>query len=884
MAWLSGWSKRIKLTIDHTKVDSTLTQFPVMVKLSTASGISALDVSRVFTDLGANKLKLAITQSDGTTENYVEIEKWDNANSEAILWVSKSAWTISSTVDTVLYLYYDSTHADNNTYVGVVGSTPGKAVWDSNFVMVHHMANTTTSTITDSTTNANNGTKKGANEPVETTGQIGKGQDFDGTDDYISVADSASLDLLLVTLEATVKPDTIPANDYHKFIMKLGHPDAGYWLGQKTGTNQIDFGVSTGVGGDISLYFGTLEEGVFSYIVGTYDGSYLRGYQNAITPPDALAHSGNIAISADILQLGNPSFFNGILDEIRISNIVRSDAWLKATCYSNWDSLITYDIENFPDNTAMFCNIAFVDTPLETSPTWVDISADVREIHTQRGRNHDMDRMESGTLTLVLNNQSGDYWPDNSGGAYYDNVDIMKQIQIQAVYNGVLYNVFTGYIESYTPSYLGNAGYGSLMILHCVGALGKIISLQSLNNAGYAAEQSGTRIDNVLDSCSWPAVWATLDAGQDIFVSTGALANINALSHLQQCQESELSNIYEDTDGTILFEDRSHRTFSPHTISQATFGTAPSEVGYTDFEYVLDEVLLFNDVRITAQGGTEQVQTNSTSITNYGKRTYALTTLHSTDTQAQHLAVYIIARYAESTGRVDSIEITPDSSTKWVQCLERKISDRITIRNNTAGIDKDYFIEGITHDWDFVNGNYVTRFQTSDATLYLNPPDAQNEYLFPNAAGLSNVLSTESGGPSTNNYTHVNTSNDATYVTATFPSGGTDLYNLSTVSYTKATINSVRVTIRAKGSSDTGCECWTTMRTNSTTYNGSANTLTTNWVNYSTIYTTNPYTGVAWTVSDIGSLQAGVNLNPLGSDKVAYCSYVYVVVNLTPGW
>jgi len=554
------------------------------------------------------------------------------------------------------------------------------------------------------------------------------------------------------------------------------------------------------------------------------------------------------------------------------------------TSYGDTITVVTSDYPLWPLYTGdLIVRVAFVDTPLETSPNWVDITSDVRELHTQRGRNHDLDRMESGTLDIVINNTSGDYWPDNTGGAYTPNVDIMKKVNIRTTYLDTTYDIFTGYIESYAPSYLGAGGYGSLMTLHCVGALGKIIALQALNNAGYAAEQSGTRVDNVLDSCSWPAAWATLDAGQDLFQATGALVNVNALDHLQQCQESELSLLYEDTDGTLIYEDRSHRTASPHTVSQATFGEGVGEIVYADFKYVLDEVLLFNDARITRTGGTEQTLTNSTSITNYGKRTFAKSTLHNTDTQAAHLALYVIARYSDVAGRVDSIEITPDDSDKWTQVMSRKISDRVTVKNTDAGVDGDYFIEGIQHDWDFVNGTYSTKFSLSDATLYLNPPDAQTEILRPNAAGDANVLPTDSGAGSANNYTHVDeaVASDADYVYAEFPGGGRDLYNLSDLSYTSATITSVIVTVRAK-KTGTGT-AWTSIRTNSTNYD-SAITLTSDYALHSTTYTTNPNTSVAWTVDEVNALQAGVNLNPTGAGVLEYCSQVYVTVNFVPGW
>ena len=73
---------------------------------------------------------------------------------------------------------------------------PNPIVWDSNYTMVQHMKDTTTSSITDSTSNNNDGTKKAANEPLQnTTGKINSAQYFDGNDDYVNISDSASLDL-----------------------------------------------------------------------------------------------------------------------------------------------------------------------------------------------------------------------------------------------------------------------------------------------------------------------------------------------------------------------------------------------------------------------------------------------------------------------------------------------------------------------------------------------------------------------------------------------------------------------------------------------------------------------------------------------------------------
>ena len=532
---------------------------------------------------------------------------------------------------------------------------------------------------------------------------------------------------------------------------------------------------------------------------------------------------------------------------------------------------------NFPSAGSMKVQIAFVNTPLEESPTWVDIVNDVREIHTSRGRNHELDRMESGTCDLVLTNTSGDYWPDNTGGTYTPNVNIMKKIYIKVYYNG-WHDVFTGYIESYNPSFLGAGGYGSLMTLHCVGIIGKILSLQVLNNAGYSSEASGTRVHNVLTSCGIPDAWIVHDVGSDTLIATGANVNVNALSHLQKVQETELSLFYELPSGILLYEGRGHRNTAPHLTSQATFGLGGgSEIPYSDFAYVKDEVLLFNDVRITRVSGTEQVATHTTSQSNYGKRSYVKTgTLHTTDSMAFYMANLVLGRYALPYGRAESLTIIPDSVAKWTQIFTREISDRITFKNTAAGINKDYFIESVSHDWDFTNLTFSTQWSLSDATQYISPPDAITETLMPNAAGNVTGLTPLSG----TNWSCVctNPPNDALYV---YRNAGNsyDLYNIASSSYMVGTINSVSVTVRALSAGNGNLS--TKLITHSTEYTGGNTPLTGSFAYYTTTYTTNPNTGLAWTWAEITDLQIG---EYLATDNQAKCSQAKCTVNFTPTW
>jgi len=87
MGWLSGWDKRVKLTIDQNDIDAALSNFPILLYLSTVSGRKADDVSFIFDELqhlDANRFKIVVTTNDGTTQCYVEIEKWNSASASLV--------------------------------------------------------------------------------------------------------------------------------------------------------------------------------------------------------------------------------------------------------------------------------------------------------------------------------------------------------------------------------------------------------------------------------------------------------------------------------------------------------------------------------------------------------------------------------------------------------------------------------------------------------------------------------------------------------------------------------------------------------------------------------------------------------------------------------
>ena len=139
---------------------------------------------------------------------------------------------------------------------------------------------------------------------------------------------------------------------------------------------------------------------------------------------------------------------------------------------------------------------------------------------------------------------------------------------------------------------------------------------------------------------------------------------------------------------------------------------------YIDVELAYDDEFIYNDVRIQRSGGTEQVAVDSTSKTTYGQRSLSRTgLLMPNDVEALSQAEYLVYRYKNPALRAKSIIIYPDSdpTNLYPKVLGYDIGTRITVQLTQAGIDADYHIEGINHDWDARRGQWITKWQLSDA-------------------------------------------------------------------------------------------------------------------------------------------------------------------------
>ena len=327
----NGYTYSRAITISHTKVPNTdQINFPVLISgtysylATTANGGNVTN---------ANGYDITFTSdAAGTNPLAYERESYSAATGQVNFWVKIP--TLSHTTDTVIYMFYGNSSVTTD-------QSNKTAVWDANYKGVWHLPNGSTLSANDSTSNANNGTITGA---TATTGQIDGAGSFSGSSQWIDVGNGSSLQITgsTLTVEAWVKTSESNPSSYERILVKElpgdASPFVAYGFARYAGTNTVYWLVSSGstLGGVSPT--SSLPIGAWTHLVGTYDGSNLKLYFNG-TLNSTAANSGNINSTTKDVVIGADTeiggeFFNGSIDEVRISNTVRSADWI-ATEYNN---------------------------------------------------------------------------------------------------------------------------------------------------------------------------------------------------------------------------------------------------------------------------------------------------------------------------------------------------------------------------------------------------------------------------------------------------------------------------------------------------------------------------------------------------------------------
>lgn len=350
--------------------------------------------------------------------------------------------------------------------------------------------------------------------------------------------------------------------------------------------------------------------------------------------------------------------------------------------------------------------------------TWVDMTARIKRVSFNRGRQRQLNSPQAGQMTVVLDNADGVLDPDNSGSTYYGTMQAGRLLRLRATYSAVLYPLFIGQAEDWGTTELGPSGEPEITI-QVTDYMGRFAYGRTLNGRNIGGDYVGPMIEY------WFGRWSTviptvIDRGTILVFDLDTIPGNGALNGsvdfdartifdlLRQCETE--STYFFDGSGTFCYHDHNRR-HGVQPVIQATFDNdttqqAAGALPFEDATYTNDRTDVYNRASLTPYGGSTSfpdptLATDATSIALHGYRTLTRTVPVSGATQATDLANQLVQYYREAVPRLTNITVNglAQVAALWLAILNLEISDPIRIRRRpypVASVSplRDYFIEG----------------------------------------------------------------------------------------------------------------------------------------------------------------------------------------------
>jgi hypothetical protein len=310
----------------------TLTNFPALVILQT--NITGFSYVQFRSATGGD---LRFQDSNETAVLSYEIESWDT-NGSSFVWVKVPS---ISTSNDYIWAYWGSNDT-NSPYYTTNGST-----WLESYAGVWHLKESGFP-YADSTAACRDGTSGTA--PVQTnSGAIGLAQVFNGSTHKIDVPYSPAFNTNTYTVSCWANVlggsgtyrSPVTCRDVPGLNLTAGYvlyvePTNGWSLWQGNGAAWAN------------VLGPSITSNTWAHVAGTYDGTNMRLFVNGvqygpIAAPLALNTARPLRIGAGRTESAGDYWFNGMVDEVRVENVVRSTNWLYS-CTMNQGSNDVFNI------------------------------------------------------------------------------------------------------------------------------------------------------------------------------------------------------------------------------------------------------------------------------------------------------------------------------------------------------------------------------------------------------------------------------------------------------------------------------------------------------------------------------------------------------------
>lgn len=315
--WNTDWTHRFKYTIlnDNLPDGESLVDFPLHIDLTNDAPAG------FWSHVKSDGSDIRVVDRDGIQLTGCHLEGWDYANHKGHLWVKKTIAQDTGSNTDFVYVYYGNAGAAADWDKEGTYNTGYKAVWHLDESTGHYL---------DATANGNDSTAEQVTSQTA-TGRINGCPEFDGAHNYIEVPDSDSLSALsALTIKALFKRDEntgdrrlvskwTPNNQEYRTSIRFssGKFRVGIY-GKEKDTSGTDF--TAGVWVDVAVTWDGSNQAKVYKDGALYETLTLSNVPSPTnkTSPFVFGKHGSSA----------SEYWDGLIDEVRISDVARSAEWI----------------------------------------------------------------------------------------------------------------------------------------------------------------------------------------------------------------------------------------------------------------------------------------------------------------------------------------------------------------------------------------------------------------------------------------------------------------------------------------------------------------------------------------------------------------------------
>jgi len=234
--------------------------------------------------------------------------------------------------------------------------------------------------------------------------------------------------------------------------------------------------------------------------------------------------------------------------------------------------------------------------------TGEDVTARTLQCEWKRGNDYAsqlVGKAIAGTLTAILNNESGDYSTFNTSSPLAGNLVPGRKVKLTGNDGTTTFTLWSGFLDSIEP--IPSATGANKARLKAIGPFGYLNKFE-VSTALFADTATGTLIGEVLDAAGWPEDDRDIDTGL-VTLPYYWTERVQTFSALRMIEETETAMLEENASGQVVYRDRLARSRDTRsTASQATYSDAGgAALAYSGIRQIDPLKFIYNELRAQVQ-------------------------------------------------------------------------------------------------------------------------------------------------------------------------------------------------------------------------------------------------------------------------------------------